>query len=252
MLTAITRDVSPAINNCELTFLDRVGIDVARAHQEHRAYERALEEFGARVISLPAEPSMPDSVFVEDVAIVLDEVAVLTNPGAESRRAESPSIAAALAPFREIRRIHDPGTIEGGDVMRIGKTLYVGLSSRTNLAGIAQLSGHIKPFGYDVLPVTVHGCLHLKSGICSLGGELLIANRQWVDLTPFAGFTILDVGPAEPSAANVLVFGNTILMPHGFPQTTSRIAARGRAIRHVDITELRKAEAGVTCSSLIF
>jgi dimethylargininase len=136
--------------------------------------------------------------------------------------------------------------------MRIGKTLYVGLSSRTNLSGVSQLAEHIKPFGYSAAPVTVHGCLHLKSGVCSLGGDLLIANRQWVDLSPFAGFTILDVASDEPSAANVLAFGNTVLMPYLFQQTADRIAARGRVIRHIDITELRKAEAGVTCSSLLF
>lgn len=252
MLTAITRDVSPSMNQCELTFLDRTEIDIAQAREEHRSYERSLAEMGAKVISLPAEPDLPDSVFVEDCAIVLDEVAILTHPGALSRRAELPSIAKALEPYRQLRRITEPGTLEGGDVMCIGRTLYVGVSGRTNLAGIAQLSEHVREFDYEVVPVTVHGCLHLKSAVCSLGHEHLLANRDWADLKPMASFAIVDVAPEEPWAANVLAIGNTVLMPSGFPATAARITDRGRRVRTVNIAELRKAEAGVTCSSLIF
>ena len=252
MLTAITRDVSSAINRCELTFLERDDIDVDRARNEHRAYERCLEAFGAKVISLPSDPALPDCVFVEDCAIVLDEIAVMTRPGAVSRRGELPAITAALTPFRALRKIMEPGSLEGGDVLRVGRTLFVGVSMRTNLGGISQLEKHVGEFGYTVRPVTVLGCLHLKSAVCSLGHELLLANRQWIDMKPFAKLDVLDVASTEPTAANVLEFGDTVLMPKGFPETADRVRARGRTVQTVDIGELRKAEAGLTCSSLLF
>src|ERR1700733_13167733 len=132
MLRALTRQVGPSFASCELTFLDRQPIEVAKAVEQHRNFETCLAELGAEVISLPADPQFPDGVFVEDPAIVLDEVAVITRMGAASRRGESRSIAEELARFRELAWIREPATIEGGDVMRVGKTLFVGRSRRTN------------------------------------------------------------------------------------------------------------------------
>src|SRR5580692_3503636 len=150
MLTAVTKQVSPAMNRCELSYLDRVEIDIAKAEQQHRQYEECLRAMGAEVIALPAEPDLPDSVFVEDPAVVADEVAVLTRPGAESRRREGESLAKTLARFRPVRWMQAPATLEGGDVMRAGKTLYVGASARSNAAGIAQLAAELSAFGYAV------------------------------------------------------------------------------------------------------
>jgi dimethylargininase len=252
MLKAVTRAISPAMNQCELSYLDRVEIDIAKAEQQHRQYEECLRAMGAEVIALPSEPDLPDSVFVEDPAVVVDEVAVLTRPGAESRRREGESLAKTLARFRPLRWMQAPATLEGGDVMRAGKTLYVGASARSNAAGIAQLAAELAPFGYEVKAAEVRGCLHLKSGCCYLGESTVLANRQWVDTEPMSGLRIVDVALDEPWAANMLTIGGIALMPAGFPRTAEIVESLGWTVRTVDISELRKAEAGVTCSSLIF
>jgi dimethylargininase len=252
MLRALTRQVSPTFAVCELTFLDRQPIDVAKAMEQHRAYKTCLAELGANVISLAADPQFPDGVFVEDPAVVLDEVAVITRPGAESRRGETETIAQALAPFRELRHIQPPATLEGGDVVHIGKTLYVGLSQRTNREGIAQLTELLKPFDYRVVAVEVNGCLHLKSGACWAGGDMILANRQWINATAFRDYRIIDVAGDEPSAADVLPIGGKLLVPSNFVHTSEVLTAAGMKIRTIDVSELQKAEAGVTCMSLLF
>jgi len=251
MLRALTRQVSPTFAACELTFLNRQPIDVAKAIEQHRAYEACLAELGAGVISLPADPRFPDGVFVEDPAIVLDEVAIVTRPGAESRRGETGSIAEALAPFRELQYIRAPATLEGGDVVHIGKTLYVGISRRTNREGIAQLADLLKPFDYRVVPVEVNGCLHLKSGACWAGGDMILANRQWINASAF-DFKVIDVAADEPSAADVLPIGGRLLVPANFVRTSEILEAAGIGVRNIDVSELQKAEAGVTCMSLLF
>ncbi len=249
MPTAITRAVSPAISECELTFLDRSAIDYERAAAQHRAYEECLRELGLHVVSLPALPDLPDSVFVEDPAVVLDEVAVIARPGAASRRPEADRIAEALAPFRPLARIEPPGTLEGGDVILAEKDVFVGLSQRTNAEGIAQLAAMVEPHGYSVRAVDVRGCLHLKSGACYLGRGMMLVNREWVDATALTGYRLIDV--AEEWAADVLAVGHVIVMPAGFPMTAARLEGEGFTVRTVDVSELQKAEAGVTCMSLI-
>ena len=251
MLTAITRAVSPAINQCEIGFIERQAIDLANASQQHRQYESLLAELGAKVVSLPAEPDYPDSVFVEDPAVVVDEVAIMTRMGAASRRGESESLALALAEYRPLRWLREPATLEGGDVMRIGRTLYVGVSHRTNRAGIRQLTDELGPLGYTVVPVAVRGALHLKSACCSLGDGVILANRAWLDLQPLAEFRIVDVAPGEDRAANVLSIGGSVILPASYPRTAEILDRSGLRVRTVDVSELMKAEAGVTCCSLI-
>jgi dimethylargininase len=252
MLTAITRAVSPAIVNCELSFIARRPIDLAKAREQHRAYELLLEKLGARVISLPAEPDLPDSMFVEDPAIVLDELAVILPLGTESRRREPHSLAQALAPFRKLEYVTLPGTVEGGDVLGIGRKLFVGLTKRTNGEGIRQLAAILAPHGYEVIAVPVSGCLHLKSAVTFLGHNTLLANRAWFDSAPFCGYDWIDVDPAEPHAANALALADTIIFPASFPRTLARLEARGFHVTPLDISELQKAESGLTCSSLLF
>ena len=252
MLIALTRGVSPTLGDCELQELARQPIDITLAIEQHRAYERCLAELGARVISLPADARFPDGVFVEDPAIVLDEIAILTRLGAESRRGEGESIAAALQPFRPLRRIEAPATLEGGDVMRVGKTLFVGASRRTNQEGIRQLEELVKPLGYQVTPVAVHGCLHLKSACCYLGNDTVLANRAWIDATPLKKFRMMDVPDEEPRSANVLRVGNTLILPSAFPKTRHLLAQSGFQVRMLDVSECAKAEGGVTCTSLLF
>lgn len=252
MLTAITRAVSPAIVHCELSFIDRKPIDLVTAQAQHHAYERHLEKLGARVISLPAEPDLPDSMFVEDPAIVLDELAVILPLGTETRRREAASLAQVLAKFRTLEYVSLPGTLEGGDVLRIGRTIFVGLTRRSNAEGIRQLAAILAPHSYQVIAVPVTGCLHLKSAVTHLGRNTLLANRSWFDNTPLAGHEWIDVDPAEPHAANALALASTVIFPESFPRTRARIEARGFHVTPLDISELQKAESGLTCSSLLF
>jgi dimethylargininase len=254
MLTAITRAVSPGIVDCQLTFLARRPIDLSKAREQHRAYERLLERLGTRVISLPAEPDLPDSMFVEDPAIVLDELAVILPLGTKSRRAEAASLAQALEKFRKLDYIETPGTLEGGDILRIGGTLFAGLSNRTNAEGIRQLAALLAPHDYQVISVPVTRCLHLKSAVTYLGRNTLLANQAWFDPVPFASFHYdwIDVAPEEPQAANALALNNTVIFPASFPRTRARIEAAGFHITPLDISELQKAESGLTCSSLLF
>jgi len=250
MLRAITREVSPAIVNCELEFLDREPIDLGLAMEQHRQYQACLAELGAQVEVLPAEPDLPDSVFVEDPAIVLDEAAVMTRMGAPSRRGEGESLERTLAKYRELRYIVEPATLEGGDVMRIGKTLYVGYSRRTNIAGIQQLATMLHPLGYFVVPVEVRGCLHLKTACTYVGEDTILANRAWMDADAFCSLKFLDV--PEPRGANALRIGETVLIPAAFPRTGELLERSGFRVRRIDNSEMLKAEAGVTCTSLIF
>ncbi len=252
MLTAITRAVSPAILHCELSFIDRKPIDLSAAQQQHQAYENLLVKLGAHVISLPAEPDLPDSMFVEDPAIVLDELAVILPLGTETRRREAPSLAQALAKFRKLEYISLPATLEGGDVLRIGRKLFVGLTRRSNAEGIRQLAAILSPYSYEVIAVPVTGCLHLKSAVTHLGRNTLLANRAWFDASPLAGHEWIDVDPAEPHAGNALALGGTIILPASFPRTRARIEALGFHVTPLDISELQKAESGLTCSSLLF
>ena len=252
MLTAITRAVSPGIVHCELTFVARQPIDLATAEEQHRAYQALLEKCGARVISLPAEPELPDSMFVEDPAVVLDELAIIFPLGTATRRPEAASIAQALAKFRKLARVELPGQVEGGDVLCIERRLFAGLSSRTNAEGIRQLASILAPYGYEVLSVAVTGCLHLKSAVTYIGRNTLLANRNWFDTKPFAGFEWIDVAPEEPHAANALAIGGTVIFPASFPRTRARLEARGFPVAPLDISELQKAESGLTCSSLLF
>jgi dimethylargininase len=257
VLTAITRAVSPALATCELTFVERQPIDIVKAQAQHTAYEHLLAKLGIRVHTLAAEPALPDSMFVEDPAIVLDELAVILPLGTKSRQPEAESLAKALAPFRKLAYITAPGALEGGDVLRIDRTLYVGQTTRTNREGIRQLAAILAPHNYKVVPVPVTGCLHLKSAVTYLGRGTLLANRPWFDTKPFdtnplPAFQWIDVDPAEPHAANALAIADTVIFPASFPKTRTRIESAGFHLTPLDISELQKAESGLTCSSLIF
>ena len=262
MLTAITRAVSPAIVHCELSFVDRKPIDLATAQEQHHAYETLLQRLGARLIPLPAEPDLPDSMFVEDPAIVLDELAVILPLGTETRRREAASLAGALARFRKLEYVSLPGTLEGGDVLRIGRKIFVGLTKRSNAEGIRQLAAILAPHNYEVIAVPVTGCLHLKSAVTYIGRKqasgsratfaFLLANRAWFDTEPFTGFEWIDVDPEEPHAANALALASTVIFPASFTRTRARIEALGFHVAPLDISELQKAESGLTCSSLLF
>jgi dimethylargininase len=252
-LHAVCRAVSPAIADCELSFIGRDPINVAMAHLQHREYVECLKNLGVSVIELPAEPGLPDSVFVEDTVLLFDELAVLTRPGAESRRAEVDAIAPAVQAVRtQVERISAPGTIDGGDVLRIGKHVFVGLSQRSNQAAIDQLAGILKPFGYTVSAVPMHDCLHLKSAVTALSDDTVLINPDWVDAIYFKDYRQIHVANAEPHAANVVRINADILMPSSFPQTQALVEAAGFTVHAVDVSELQKAEGAVTCCSVLF
>jgi len=241
------------MGRCELTHLERHEIDVDRAAAEHDRYEALLRELGCEVRSLPAAPDLPDSVFVEDAAIVLDELAIITRPGAESRRCEIPAIAAALALHRQMAQIVVPGALEGGDVLVIDRKVYTGMSSRTNSCGIRQLADFLRPYSYAIVPVPVSACLHLKSAVTRVAADSLLINRHWVHPDAFPrAMRRIDVDPEEPFAANALWIDDRVIYPAAFPRTMERLRAAGIDVAPIDVSEIAKAEGGVTCCSLVF
>jgi dimethylargininase len=245
-MIAITRDVSPSVAQCELTHLARTPINYERAVEQHTQYRTLLASLGCKVIDIAADSVYPDCVFIEDTAIVFDELAVITRPGAESRRGEVNAVAAELAQYRKTVRIEYPGTIDGGDVLVLDDRVFVGRSSRTNGEGIAQLR---KLSGREVIPIELHGALHLKTAITRVSRDTLIVNREWLDLTAFRGWKFIDVDPSEPFAANALLVGDVVIFPNAFPKTRAKLAHLD--VHPVDADELAKAEGGVTCCSLL-
>lgn len=254
-LIAIVRPVSRRIIDCELTHLEREPIDYSRAVEQHVVYEAALIRRGCDVVHIPAAHDLPDAVFVEDVAVVLDEVAVMTRPGARSRRDEGRDVEAALSCYRNIRRIEEPGTLDGGDVLRFGKTLFVGISGRTNGEGIAQLRALATEFGYETKAVTLHDCLHLKSAVTAIGEDTLLGNSAWVNREQFGNVEWIEVDAREPFAANALRVNDGVIYPRAFVHTAEALDkylhTQRATLDLVDASELAKAEGGVTCCSLI-
>lgn len=249
---AIVRQPSEALSACELTYLERQPIDFARAAAQHRGYVAALEARGMVVEVLPAASDLPDAVFVEDTAIVLDECAVLTRPGVDSRRSETDAVAAALARYRPLLSIKGPGTLEGGDVLRIGRTLFVGQTLRTNAEGTRQLADAIAPHGYEVVAVALTGCLHLKSAITYAGRETVVLNADWIDVDLFARWQCVPVPNEEPYGANVLLAADVVHVAASAPRTRRKLDALGFQTLPLDTSEFEKAEAALTCLSLLF
>jgi dimethylargininase len=252
MFIAVTREVSRSIINCELTHLVRAPIDVDRARMQHHQYEAALKKLGVTLLSLPEAPALADSVFVEDAALVLDECAVITRPGAESRRPETEIIAEVLAPYRKLFHIQAPARIDGGDILQVGKHVYVGLSTRSDANAVEQIQDFLQPFGYELHAVTVTGCLHLKSAVTQVKGDTLLINPDWVGRDDFQDVNFIEIDPSEPYAGNAVMIGETIIYPMAFPKTQQRLDLAGIQMVTVEADELAKAEGAVTCCSLIF
>jgi dimethylargininase len=252
MLIAVTRPVSPSLAECELTHLSRVSIDVPRAVRQHDAYEELLRSLGATIVRAAGAPELPDAVFIEDTALVLDEVAVMTRPGAEVRRGELNAVAPVLNEYRRTLWLEASATLDGGDVLRVGRTLYVGRSSRTNQHGIDQLQRLLDAYDYRVIPVDLTGCLHLKSAVTEVADSVLLLNPQWVRAAAFPDSEAMEVDVAEPYGANALRIGNEVVYGSQFPRTRDRLTQRGLSVSSIDLSELAKAEGAVTCCSLVF
>ena len=248
---AIVRQVGEELAHCELSFVAREPIDPGRAAAQHAGYRDALLALGCELIELPALAGHPDAVFVEDTALVFDELAVLTRPGAPSRRGEVDSVAEALGLFRPLARIEAEGSIDGGDVLRIGREVYVGASARSNAEGVRQLAALLQPHGYRVQRVPMRDCLHLKSAVTRVDAETVLVQPRWLDAAPFSQYRRIEVDPAEEHAANALLAGSGLVYPDCFPRTRERLERAGIAVTAVDVSELQKAEGAVTCCSLL-
>lgn len=251
MTIAITRKVSPRFNECEITHIERTPIDVDTARAQHNDYVKTLSQLGCQVIELPEEPDLPDSVFVEDTAFILPEVAVITRPGADSRKPETESIARALSPHRPLVRVSAPASVDGGDVLVLGKTIYIGLSTRSNMEAVEQLNESLGRFGYTVVGLALTDCLHLKTAVTRVDDRTLLINKNWVDADHFNGFDLIEVDASEPFAANCLPVNGSIIYPTTFPRTRHKLEEKGFRVVNVNLEELAKAEGAVTCCSLI-
>ena len=252
MLTAITRDVNASMGNCELTYLPRVAIDTGLASQQHQQYQSVLSSLGCKLVAVPTERGLADSVFVEDTALVLDEIAVLCLPGAVSRRAEVAGVREVLQEYRAVVSIESPGTLDGGDLLRIGKVIYVGLSTRSNQSGIEQLRSIVADYGYSVRAVEIVKCLHLKSAVTEVAPGSLLINSDWINRSDFGDFELINVDVKEAHAANALLVAGSVIYPTSFPRTLEKLVKRSINVIPVDVSELQRAEGAVTCCSLIF
>jgi dimethylargininase len=251
MPLAITREISPRFNECEITHIDRTPIDLDIARGQHAQYVDKLKQLGCDVLELPAEADLPDSVFVEDAAFILPHAAVITRPGADSRKPETESIIQALSPHIKLLHIREPATLDGGDVLVIGKNIFIGISTRSNQSAIDQLNELLAEDGYTVAGVQLHDCLHLKSAVTRVGDNTLLINKNWVDTHQFEQYELIEIDPSEPHAANCLPIGHSIIYPTSFPKTSAKLTARGYKIVSVEVDELAKAEGAVTCCSLL-
>lgn len=247
-MIAITRGVAKTIQYAQLTHVERQPIDYMVASFQHDWYRKVLKSLGCEVVSLPADDRYPDCVFIEDTAVVLDDIAVITRPGAESRRGETRAVADALELYRPLIHLEAPATLDGGDVLVADERIYVGLSSRTNEAAIGQMRYHTRR---EVIPVPVHGALHLKTAITRVSRDTMLINRDWVDTSHFEGWKFIDVDPSEPFGGNALLIGDVVVYPEENPKTRARLEAAGIEVRTVQQSELAKAEGGVTCSALL-
>jgi dimethylargininase len=251
-MRAIVRAPSAAISRCTLTFLERQPIRFDKALAQHAAYVDALRGADVDVQILPPQSNLPDAVFVEDTAIVVDECAVVCRPGIDSRRPEIESIAPALEAVRPVIRVTAPATIEGGDVLLVGRTLFVGQTSRTNAEGTRQLQDAVAPHGYEIVPITPAGCLHLKSAVTYIGDETVLVNPDWIDVDIFSRWQCVPVAPEEPYGANALLTGETVHLAASAPLTRRKLDALGFMTGTIDASEFEKAEAALTCMSLLF
>jgi dimethylargininase len=227
-------------------------IDLDVALRQHAGYRRMLERCGAVVETLDTNRHLPDCVFIEDTAIILDEIAILCSMGHPSRRDEPAGIEPHIRRRCDVRRIELPATIDGGDVLRVGRRLIVGISGRTNAAAIEALASAIRPYGYEIDAVRVTGCLHLKSACTALPDGRLLANAAWLDANALRQYRIVPVPIEEPGAANVALVGETVCAAAGHPQTEDLIRGLGFLVENAVLSEFAKADGCVTCLSLLF
>ena len=220
--------------------------------QQHHAYVCILQSLGLEVEILQSLPEYPDAYFVEDVAIVTPEIAVITRPGAKERAGEAAHIEPILTQYRSIARIHSPGTLDGGDVMQVGNHCYIGVSDRTNEEGARQLTQILHQYGYQCVTISVSGGLHLKSDVSHMGRNTLLISEVLSKSKAFIKYDKIIVDAEEAHAANSVLINNQILMPKGFPRTKSKLIAARFDIIETETSEVQKMDGGLSCMSLRF
>ena len=249
---ALVRQVSTRLADAELTYLDRVPIDVARAREQHAGYVALLRRLGHEVVEVAPRDDLPDGTFVEDAVVVVEDLAVLTRPGAESRQPEVASVRDVVQGLGlRTAAVQAPDTLDGGDVLQVGSTVFVGLGGRTTAGAVDQLRAHLAPLGRTVVAVPVLGCLHLKTGATALPDGTVLTVPGWIDCAPFAqaGLPLLEV--PEPTGVDVVLSGDRVVLSAAAPRTASLVRGRGVEVHEVDIGELEKAECGPTCLSVL-
>src|SRR5882672_8258412 len=246
-LLALVRPPTPSLQQGVRTHIDREPIDFALALEQHARYVDALRAAGAEIVEVPPAPELPDSVFIEDTALVLGSLAVIARSGAESRRAETPRVADVLKRYCQLEYTHAPATFDGGDILTVGRTVYVGRTARTNQAAIDFLSRRLREHDHEVVPVPLSGCLHLKTAVNYLGNDTVVINPDWAPPEAFARFDQIEVDAREPMGASALPVGTHLLLSSSYPRTVNRIEARGFRPRVLDLSEFHRAEGGLTC-----
>jgi len=219
---------------------------------QHAGYETLLRKLGVQVTALPPLPGFPDAYFVEDVAIVLADIAIVTRPGAVSRRGEPEHLQATLNGHRKLFHIEPPGTLDGGDVLLAGRSAYIGISQRTNAAGAEQLASIVRRFGYRCTPMEVGAGLHLKSSVSQVADDALLMTEQFAAHPTFSNYRKIVVPNEEAYAANVLWVNGRVIIPAGFPNVAERLETAGLQISELNVSEARKMDGGLTCMSLRF
>ncbi len=219
---------------------------------QHDMYVEALRACGLTIITLPPEEAFPDAHFVEDVAVVMPELAVITNPGAPARSGEPRSVAPVLGRYKRLARIAAPGTMDGGDVLLVDRHFFVGLSERTNAEGARQFEQIVSAYGYTVSTVPVGQGLHFKSGVNHLGGRTLLVTPDFAGLPALAGYELLVTPEDEEYAANTLLVNDALLTPAGYPGVRALLDGLGKRVIELDMSETRRMDGGLTCLSLRF
>ena len=248
---ALTHLPSPRLAECQRTYVEEAPIDLRRAHQQHDHYCARLAALGASVRRLEINPDYPDSVFVEDTVVVLDELAVLASMGHASRRGETRAMESVVSEYRRVEHLSAAARLEGGDVLRVGRQLLVGLSQRTNRAGFEELRELAAPLGYQVRPLRVGACLHLKSACTALPDGTLLVNPDWLDSEELADFTQLTVARGEEHGANLLLLGEQVLISSAYRATAEALRSQGYTVESLDVSEFAKAEGCLTCMSVL-
>lgn len=250
-MLAITHTVPDCFHRCVTTHIDKTKPDLSRAREQWESYCQALRDAGCGVHVLEANSHLPDAPFVEDTGVMVGEVFIAARMSAPTRSSETQAVIAHLAETHQITRLSPPAYLDGGDVLMLHENFFVGLSGRTNRAGFLQFKEIVNSLGFQAAPVQVTGCLHLKTAVTAVDQETVILNPGWVDPRLFSDYRVLKVPSSEPFSANLLRVKSHLFVAAGHPRRDDLLNQNGFDFQTIDISELEKAEAGLTCLSIL-